>query len=163
MILGGSTAASEPRITVRKGVLMKKAVYAILISVLAIVAVLVVCSLFSAHPYPYKKSKAEIISVEIVEAKSALDFTTVKTLSEEEMAEFFEVFDNTKFIKYMGTPTEVEGTSFRLIYAEGEYEIFSANSGDYVNNGVRYICRNVCKGDGFEKLLSLFDTDGSTT
>lgn len=61
----------------------------------------------SGNPYPFIESTDEIVSIEIVSAESSLEFTVLKTLSEEERKDFLEQFQSMDFYKYLGDPSGV--------------------------------------------------------
>ena len=57
------------------------------------------------NPYSFKEPIDEIESIEIVSAENSLEFTVLKTLSEEEKEDFLERFQTMEFHKYLGVPS----------------------------------------------------------
>ena len=54
------------------------------------------------NSYSFKEPIDEIESIEIVSAENSLEFTVLKTLSEEEQEDFLERFQTREFHKYLG-------------------------------------------------------------
>ena len=54
------------------------------------------------NPYSFKEPIDEIESIEIASAENSLEFTVLKTLSEEEQEDFLERFQTIEFHKYLG-------------------------------------------------------------
>ena len=109
------------------------------------------------NPYSFKESADEIESIEIVSAESSLEFDVIKTLSEQEKADFLEQFQMIKFDSYfVGDPMSVNGTAVKITYQSGDYEIICYRWAEYVKNGEVYFIKRSCDEEEFDKLLNNF-------
>lgn len=138
---------------------MKKILLFIILSSLMMVF-LTSCS---AKSYSFKESIDEIESIEIVSAENSLEFTVLKTLSEEEKEGFLEQFQMLKFNNYLGDPPSVHGEAIKITYQSGIYEMICSFGAEYVEDGkIQYLWKSCDKTD-FNELLDSFleeDTDG---
>lgn len=123
---------------------------------------IVALSLFScqAGPYPFKISEAEIESIEIVSAESSLDFTVVKTLSEDKEEDFLKRFQEIKFSKYFGDPTKIYGNAVKINYKDGSYEMICNYTAEYVKDGTVYFLFRSCQEEEkFDNLINEFSEE----
>ena len=110
----------------------------------------------SSKPYEFEKSIDEIQSIEIVSAVDGLNYTVLKTLSEEEKKVFLEQFAKIEFDKYIGDPPGVHGNSIKINYSNDEYEIITWFDSEYVKNGESFFRGKDCDEKEFNELLNGF-------
>ena len=122
--------------------------------------ILVVLLLFTGcgeKTYVFKNPVDKIESIEIVSAKSSLEFTVTKTLSETEKNDFIEKFQTIEFYSYFfGDPMSVNGDAVKISYQNGDYEMVCYYWAEYVKNGEVYFIRKSCDEKEFNALLDRF-------
>jgi hypothetical protein len=111
------------------------------------------------NSYPFKEPIDEIKHIEIVSVESSLDFTVIKTLSEEEKNVFIEQFKKIKFQDYLGDPPEVYGDAIKITYQNGLYEMICSYAAEYVENGVIQFRWKACDEKVFNELIENFLKD----
>jgi len=121
---------------------------------LFVVLVLTGCT---KQSYSFINSVEEIERIEIVDAKNSMEFTVIKTLSEEEKQTFLESFQKIEFAKYyIGDPMTVSGTAVKITYPDGDYEMICHYWAEYVKNGEIYSVRESCDESEFRELLASY-------
>ena len=107
--------------------------------------------------YSFKETIDEIESIEIVWAENSLEFTVIKTLSEEEKSDFVEKLQTIKFYSYfVGDPMSVNGNTVKITYQSGVYEMICYYWAEYVKDGEIYFVRKSCDEEEFNALLNSF-------
>ena len=106
--------------------------------------------------YPFKEPIDEIESIEIVWAENSLEFTVIKTLSEEEKEDFLDKFQKIKFHKNFLDPSDVYGNVIKITYKSGIYEMICFYASEYVEDGfIRYRLVG-CDEEEFNALVNSF-------
>ena len=122
-----------------------------------ILTVLIFVTGCSGKTYEFKKPIDEIESVEIVLAKSSVEFTVTKALSEIEKDAFIEKFQTLRFDTYiLGDPMSISGNAVKITYQNGDYEMICYYWAEYVKNGDVYNVRKSCDEREFNKLINEF-------
>ena len=85
--------------------------------------------------YPFKEPIDEIESIEIVWAENSLEFTVIKTLSEDEKKDFLEQFQAIEFYGSFGDPINLYEDSIKITYKSGTYEMVCSYTAEYVEDG----------------------------
>ena len=136
----------------------------ILLPIILFLLILVALTSCGGDSYEFKEPIDEIESIEIVSAENSLEFTVLKTLSEEEKAGFLEQFQMLKFNNYyIGDPMSVSGNTVKITYKNGAYEMICYRWSEYVEDGkIQYLWKS-CDETDFNELLDSFleeDTNG---
>ena len=106
--------------------------------------------------YPFKEPIDEIESIEIVWAENSLEFTVIKTLSEEEKKDFLEQFQAIEFYGSFGDPINLYGDSIKITYKNGTYEMVCFYTAEYVEDGEIHFLWESCDEEEFNALLNSF-------
>ena len=106
--------------------------------------------------YPFKEPIDEIESIEIVWAENSLEFTVIKTLSEEEKEDFLDKFQKMKFHKNFFDPIAVYGNVIKITYKSGIYEMICFYETVYVEGGFIQYRLVGCDEEEFNALLNSF-------
>ena len=106
--------------------------------------------------YPFKEPIDEIESIEIVWAENSLEFTVIKTLSEEEKKDFLEQFQAIEFYGYFGDPDNLYGDSIKITYKNGTYEMVCSYTAEYVEDGEIHFLWESCDEEEFNALVNSF-------
>lgn len=130
----------------------------ILLPIILLLLILVTLTGCCRDSYSFKEPIDEIESIEIVSAENSLEFTIVKTLSEEERKDFLEQFQAMEFHKYLGDPTDLYGDAIKITYQSGIYEMICPFGAEYVEYGIIQYRWRSCDEDEFNKLLNNFLT-----
>lgn len=110
-----------------------------------------------AKTYSFKKSVDEIESIEIVSARTSLNFTVLKTLSGSEKSDFLERFRTIPFSRYIfGDPMSINGNAVKITYKDGDYEMICPFWSEYVKDGEIYFIWARCDEGEFNQLLEAF-------
>ncbi len=131
---------------------MKKASLIIMLSVLFLFSF----TSCNGEQFYFTESVEEIESIEIVSASNSLEFTVLKTLSEEETKDFLARFQRMKFYKYWGDPPRLHGDAIRITYKSGIYEMICAYTVEYVEDGKIQFRWRRCNETEFNELLHRF-------
>ncbi|MBE6649625.1 MAG: hypothetical protein E7614_08960 [Ruminococcaceae bacterium] len=127
------------------------------LSIALFLCILLFFTACGTKPYSFEKSIDEIQSVEIVFAKSSLDFTVIKTLSETEKNVFFEQYQEIGFHRYyIGDPMSIYGDAIKITYQNGDYEMICHYWSEYVEDGRIHFGWKNCNEEEFNKLLNKF-------
>ena len=119
--------------------------------------ILLSCVGCDGEEYVFKQSLSEIQSIEVISAKSSIDFVVLKTLSEDEKEEFITRFRGLEFNSYyFGDPMAVAGNAVKFTYSDGNYEVICDYWAEYVENGEVYSVRKKCNEYEFNELLNYF-------
>ena len=97
--------------------------------------------------YSFKEPIDEIESIE---------FTVIKTLSEEEKKDFLEQFQAIEFYGYFGDPDNLYGDSIKITYKNGTYEMVCFYTAEYVEDGEIHFLWESCDEEEFNALLNSF-------
>ena len=106
--------------------------------------------------YPFKEPIDEIESIEIVWAENSLEFTVIKTLSEDEKKDFLEQFQAIEFYGSFGDPINLYGDSIKITYKSGTYEMVCSYTAEYVEDGEIHFLWESCDEEEFNALLNSF-------
>ena len=112
-------------------------------------------------PFSFKEPMSEIESVEIVLAESSLEYTIVKTLSQQEVDAFIEAFSEIEFRRYLGDPPGLRGDAIKITYESGIYVMIDDFATEYVEDGRRQYLHKSCGKEAFADLLEQFSTSGN--
>lgn len=112
-------------------------------------------------PFSFKEPMSEIESVEIVSAESSLEYTIVKTLSQQEVDAFIEAFSEIEFRRYLGDPPGLRGDAIKITYESGIYVMIDDFATEYVEDGRRQYLHKSCGKEAFTDLLEQFSTSGT--
>lgn len=127
---------------------------------LFIIQIFIVFCIFTGcgeKTYSFQKTVDEIQSIAIVSAKSSLDFTVIKELSQTEQKVFLEKFKTIEFQNYyIGDPMSLSGDAIKITYQNGDYEMICYYWSEYVKNGEVYFVPKNCDEDTFNDLLENF-------
>ena len=89
-----------------------------------LILVTMFCSGCGKSTYLLEESIEDIVRIEIVSAQSSVEYSVVKTLTDEEAAEYLEIFLDISFRNYyLGDPMYVHGTGQPpIMYTREELE-----------------------------------------
>ena len=128
--------------------------------IIIISAVLVaIFTFFSCNrsSYSFKYSTDNIKSIEIVLAENSMDYTVMRTLSNDEMNDFLEQFQMIEFNNYyIGDPMTVSGNAVKITYSNESYEIICYRWAEYIECNNIYFVRKSCNEEDFNKIINSF-------
>ena len=132
-----------------------------IISVLIIICVLILIFILNTgcakKAYSFNNDVENIVSVEIVDADNSKNFEVKMKLSDNQVKEFLEKFQEIKFGKIIfGDPLTVHGIAFKITYDTGDYEIITNSWSEYVKDDSCYFLYTYCDEEEFGELVDDF-------
>ncbi len=95
--------------------------------------------------------------IEIVNVESDLNYTVLKTISNDDENRFINDLSKVSFNDYIfGDPMEVAGKAIKITYESGNYELICHYWSEYISGENTYFIWKNCSENDFEDLINKY-------
>ncbi len=123
---------------------------------LLLLSVLLSLASCGSRPFSYVEPSEEIVAMELVSAKSSLDYTVTKTLFGTERMDLMKRLQQTEFHKCLSAPPDLSGNAIKITYLSGAYEMIGLGTVEYVKNNEIMYRWIACDDAVFQELFNRY-------